>query len=139
MALVRYLLLLCFAAVSAAQPLQFMVLKEGVLEERLRLAHPKNAERYARLKKLFEETGCRGDNYHEQAVKGSKQPNLICDVSGTRTAESAEEPRKIIVGAHFDAMGGSGVIDNWSGAVLLPSLSEFLRTSPHRHKAGWRQ
>ena len=53
---------------------------------------------------------------------------MICQVSG-----SGESPQKIIAGAHFDSVGGDGVIDNWSGAVLLPSLSEFLRRSPHRH------
>jgi hypothetical protein len=53
---------------------------------------------------------------------------MICDVAG-----SGERPRKIIVGAHFDSVGGDGIIDNWSGAVLLPSLSEFLRERPRRH------
>jgi Zn-dependent M28 family amino/carboxypeptidase len=124
----RCLLVLAFAAAAAAQPLEFTVLKEGVLQERLKLAHPKNAERYARLKVLFDESGCRGDSFREQAVKGSKEPNVICGVAG-----SGESPRKIIVGAHFDAVGGDGVIDNWSGAVLLPSLSASLRQRPRRH------
>ena len=105
-----------------------MVLKEGVLQDRLKLAHPKNPERYGRLKSLFDEEGCRGDTFHEQAVKGSKEPNMICGVAGT-----GESPRKIIVGAHFDSIGGDGIIDNWSGAVLLPSLSSFLRQRPRRH------
>jgi len=61
-------------------------------------------------------------------VNRSKEPNLICEVAGT-----GESPRKIIVGAHFDSVGGDGIIDNWSGAVLLPSLSEFLRRKPRRH------
>lgn len=124
----RFLLLLTFAASATAQPLEFMILKEGVLQDRLRLAHPKNSERYERLKSLFEESGCRGDAFHEQAVKGSKEPNMICEVAGT-----GESPKKIIVGAHFDCNGGDGIIDNWSGAVLLPSLSSFLRRSPRRH------
>src|SRR5262249_3899246 len=124
----RYLLILAFAATAAAQPMEFMILKEGVLQERLRLAHPQNPERYARLKTLFDDSGCRGDAFHEQAVKGSKEPNLICQVAG-----NGESPRKIIVGAHFDSGGGDGVIDNWSGSVLLPSLSEFVRRSPRRH------
>jgi Zn-dependent M28 family amino/carboxypeptidase len=124
----RCLILLLFAASAAAQPVEYMVLKEGVLQERLRLAHPKNQERYARLRKLFDEEGCGGPTFREQTVKGSKEPNLICDVAGT-----GADPRTIIVGAHFDAVGGDGVIDNWSGAVLLPGLSEFLRRGSRRH------
>src|SRR6185436_301314 len=38
-----------------------------------------------------------------------------------------------IVGAHFDHFGGDGIVDNWSGAVLLPSLYSFLRKNPPRH------
>lgn len=124
----RSILFLLLAASAAAQPVEFMVLKEGVLQERLRLAHPKNQERYARLKKLFDEEGCQGDAFREQAVKGSKEPNLICDIAG-----SDDSARKIIVGAHYDAVGGDGIVDNWSGAVLLPSLSEFLRRGSRRH------
>lgn len=124
----RWLLILLLSAVGAAQPLEITVLKEDLLQEHLRLAHPQNPERYKRLKALFVEAGCEGGAFREQAVKGSKEPNLICEVAG-----SGESPNKIIVGAHFDAVGGDGVIDNWSGAVILPSLAEFLRSSPRRH------
>ena len=120
------LLLLAFAA--SAQHVEYSLLKEGVLQDRLKLASPKNAERYLRLKSLLAESGCQGASFREQAVKGSKEPNLICE-----TPAAGEQPRKIIVGAHFDAVGGDGVIDNWSGAVLLPSLFEFLASAPRRH------
>jgi Peptidase family M28 len=124
----RHLLLFALAACAAAQPLEVAVLKESVLQERLRLADPRNPERYKRLKELFAETGCEGERFREQLVKGSKEPNLICDVAG-----SGDSPNRIIIGAHFDAVGGDGVIDNWSGAVLLPGLAEFLRSNPRRH------
>lgn len=116
------------AALAAAQPrtIEFSVLKDGVLEARLRLAHPKAAERYRRLRTLFEQTGCR--ELREQKVKGSKEPNLICPVAGDRP----DAPR-IVVGAHFDSFGGDGVIDNWTGAILLPSLAELMRQKPRRH------
>lgn len=124
----RIALLVAVAATGLAQKLEFPVLKEGVLQERLQLAHRDNAERYRRLLKLFSETGCRDTNFREQAVKGSKEPNLICDV-----AAADANARKIIVGAHFDAIGGDGIIDNWSGAILLPSLAAIMRMSPRRH------
>jgi Zn-dependent M28 family amino/carboxypeptidase len=59
-------------------------------------------------------------------VRGSKQPNLIC-VSGD------ENQRRIVVGAHYDSAGGDGVIDNWTGAILLPSLGQFMRERKRRH------
>src|SRR5256885_7799726 len=53
---------------------------------------------------------------------------MICGVAGT-----GDHPRKIIVGAHFDSVGGDGIIDNWSGAVLLPMLFEFTDGAHRRH------
>jgi hypothetical protein len=122
------LLLILLAAAASAQSLEFKTLKEGVLQERLRLAHSKNPERYRRLKNLFAQSGCDGDSFREQKVGGSKEPNMICGLAG-----SGENPRKIIVGAHFDSEGGDGIIDNWSGAVLLPTLFEFAGGTQRRH------
>jgi len=120
------LVVLALAAAAPAQTIEFRSLVPGLLEERLRLATPKTAERFARLRTLFEETGCTA--LSEQKVKGSKEPNLICGVPA-----GGVEPRKIIVGAHFDCAGGDGIIDNWTGAILLPSLAEFMRQKPRRH------
>src|SRR5437660_870655 len=40
----------------------------------------------------------------------------------------------IIVGAHFDRVSeGDGVVDNWSGASLLPSLYEAVKIEPRKH------
>ncbi|MCW5963199.1 MAG: M28 family peptidase [Bryobacterales bacterium] len=99
------------------------------MEDRLRLAVANEGERRIRLTKLMEESGCTGDAFTEQRFRGSKQPNLICSI----TASSAESTGTIIVGAHYDSAGGEGVIDNWTGAILLPSLFEMIRKSPTRH------
>ena len=111
---------------AMAESITFMTLEPGVLEQRLRLAHPKVDERYSRLKDLFSETGCAG--LKEQAVRGSKQPNLICSSPGDENAG------RIVVGAHYDSYGGDGVIDNWTGAILLPSLGRFIREKKRRHE-----
>jgi putative aminopeptidase FrvX len=124
----RHVLLLVLIAAARAQTIEFHVIDPDLLQQRLRMAHPKNSERYARLKTLFEQTGCTGDLYREQKVSGSKQPNLVCRVPGNQ-----ESSRRIVVGAHFDSIGGDGIVDNWSGAVLLPSLAEFMRKTPRRH------
>lgn len=128
MFVMKYVLLTLVAAVGLAERIEFMVLKEGVLQERLRMAHSKISERYRRLETLFQETGCVGEALRQQKVRGSKEPNLICAVAAT-----GDSPRKILVGAHFDFVGGQGIVDNWSGAVLLPSLAEFMRKSPRKH------
>lgn len=40
----------------------------------------------------------------------------------------------IVVGAHFDKVPlGEGIVDNWTGAALLPSLMESLRKSARQH------
>jgi len=115
-----------WATAAVAQTIEFRSLVPGLLEERLRLATPKTAERFARLRTLFEQTGCTA--LSEQKVKGSKQPNLICSVQSEDTGK-----RRILVGAHFDCAGGDGIIDNWTGAILLPSLADFMRQKPRRH------
>lgn len=52
---------------------------------------------------------------------------MICFLPGS-------SDRTIIVGAHFDHFPkGDGVVDNWSGAALLPSLYQGLTTTPHTH------
>jgi hypothetical protein len=123
----RFILAIAFSHVVFAQDIVFKSLHEGVLEERLRLAHRKIPERFNRLKALFEQTGC--PSLTEQPVKHSKEPNLICTIQ----AKDPEVTTTIVVGAHFDFVGGEGVIDNWTGAILLPSLSEFIREKPRRH------
>ena len=76
---------------------------------------------------MFSEAGCDEQHLSEQPVKGSKQPNVICLLPGT-------SDKVIIVGAHFDYVSaGNGVVDNWSGASLLPSLYEAIKIEPRKH------
>ncbi len=52
---------------------------------------------------------------------------MICVLPGN-------SEKVIIVGAHFDHVSdGSGVVDNWSGASLLPSLYQALKDHPRKH------
>ena len=87
----------------------------------------KHAERKSTLESLFTEVGC-GEHLSEQPVHGPKEPNIVCTLEG-------EEPRTIVVGGHYDFIDrGVGAVDDWSGAVLLPSLYQSLRASPRRHR-----
>jgi hypothetical protein len=119
------LLLFC-AAPAGAVDIQFKEIPRAVIESRLRLAPGKNKEREPGLRELFEQERC--PQLSEQPVKHVKAPNLICSVPGS--LESI-----IVVGAHFDFVDlGAGVLDNWSGAAILPSLLESLQGVPRRHR-----
>ena len=129
----RQILLSCFAllvlaASSHAASIQYRTVARPVVEGRLRATPPENADRERTLRELFSEAGCASDQLQEQAVKHAKLPNVICTVPG-------QTDSTIIVGAHFDRVAeGSGVIDNWSGAAMLPSLLQSLMGHPRRHR-----
>jgi Iap family predicted aminopeptidase len=98
-----------------------------MIQQRLAGFKTTNSEREQELHALFEETGCNGENLTEQRVKHSHDPNLICTLSG-------QSESRIVVGGHFDFVNrGQGVVDNWSGSSLLPSLYQSLNRSPRRH------
>ena len=85
-----------------------------------------NQQRESTLKKIFAEAGCNDQHLSEQPVKGSKLPNVVCLLPGS-------SEKIIIVGAHFDRVSeGDGVVDNWSGASLLPSLFEAVKVEPRK-------
>jgi len=118
---------LIFTAAAAAQPDPFLQLRQSVIEERLRHYAASNPDRAETIKRLFEEAGCRGERLKEQPVDHSAAPNVICTLPGKTN-------HTIIVGAHFDHVSrGDGVVDNWSGASLLPSLYESLSSLPREH------
>ena len=115
------ILLLVAMAVPAAT---FQQLSENVIESRLQKNAHTNREREAELKALFTEAGC-GSLTERRVPK--LLPNVVCVLPG-------ETDSTIIVGAHYDKVeNGDGVVDNWSGASLLPSLFESLHGQPRRH------
>ena len=114
-------LFIAVSAAVAAQKIEFIPVKPSVLEERLRRVRTKIQEREQTLRALFESAGCADDRLQEQAVKGGRTPNLICTLEGTEDAT-------VIVAAHYDKVpSGAGVVDDWSGASMLPSLYESLK------------
>jgi hypothetical protein len=120
------LLSLYVAASANAETLRLSPVSRAVVEDRLGQYGGTNVEREATLKHMFVEAGC-GEHLSEQPVGRSKAPNLICVHPGT-------SGRIIIVGAHFDRVSaGEGVVDNWSGASLLPSLFQAVAIEPRQH------
>ncbi len=113
-------------AYAHAQHGTFNRLERDVIEQRLRQFSKKDPERELRIRQLFDAAGC-GDHLQEQPVKHEKLPNVICTLPGTTNSV-------IVIGAHFDHVdAGDGVVDNWSGAALLPSLFESLKDAPRQH------
>ncbi|MGA8152901.1 MAG: M28 family peptidase [Terriglobales bacterium] len=111
---------------SAAQAIRYHLAPREVVEARLGKYAGSNKEREATLRQLFADAGC-DQHVSEQAVKGSKVPNVVCLLPGS-------SDRTVIVGAHFDHVSeGDGVVDNWSGASLLPSLYEAVKVEPRKH------
>ena len=126
-ALVPLAILLALAVEARAQTVHFETLNRSVIEARLRESPRENADREAALEKLFEQSGCTGANLSRQPVIHERLPNVVCTLPGTTGSI-------IMVGAHFDHVArGTGIIDNWSGASLLPSLLESLRHEPRKH------
>lgn len=101
----------------------------AIIEGRVERLSRNVAERRATLEKLFQGAGCTGEALVTQKVRGSKEPNVICTLKGQDPSAGV-----IVVGGHFDLITrGMGAVDDWSGAVLLPSLYESLKSRPRRH------
>jgi hypothetical protein len=118
------------AAQNQAAPstrIQFKLVSPSEIQARLNLYKGSNKDRETSLLRLFEEAGCTPAHLSEQAVPKSGEPNIICVLPG-------ETSQQIVVGAHFDHAGiGDGIVDNWGGASLLPTLFQSLAASSRRH------
>jgi hypothetical protein len=122
------LAIVVFLASSAAAftGLKYVLFGRDLIESRVKSFSRNDAKREETLRNMFVEAGC-GEHISELAVDRVKQPDLVCILPG-------QTDRVIIVGAHFDHIdAGDGVVDNWSGACLLPTLYQGLRTAPRQH------
>jgi hypothetical protein len=107
----------------SADGLKLQLISPSLIGERLEDGHVPAKERQLRIEQLFREVGC------ETALQpvDKKSANVICDLPG-------EMPDPIVVGAHFDFVDeGQGIVDDWSGASLLVSLYQTLKTSVRKH------
>jgi Iap family predicted aminopeptidase len=112
---------------SQVAQVRFSIVDSQLVEQRLKSYKGNDSEREATIKNLFQSAGCPAEKLVEQPVKGLKQSNVICILPGNTDST-------IVVGAHFDHVAaGDGVVDNWSGASMLPSLYEALKTDLRKH------
>jgi len=78
----KLILFVAFCDALSAQNLYFQTLPSEAIEARFNRLRRTNPERAAELASMFSDAGCNDSLYSEQAVKGSKLPNLICRLSG---------------------------------------------------------
>ena len=119
---------LAAAAFASAQTAHLRLQTREVVGGHLRSFSTKNSEREALIRKWLAEAGCKDKNLSEEALDRKLPPNVICALPGL-TKEV------IVVGAHTDHVDSfvDGVVDNWTGAVLLPALLYSLSAQPRRH------
>jgi Zn-dependent M28 family amino/carboxypeptidase len=110
---------------GAFAQVRYFKLDRDLVESRVKLAQKDNPRRQQALLDEFTDSGCK--DLTTQKVSGSKLANVICVLRG-------DSDEQIVVGAHFDKVeDGMGVIDNWSGASLLPSLLQSLASEKRKH------
>lgn len=108
---------------TGAEGLRLILVKPDLVAERLREGSVAATERQGLVERLFREAGC---DVTLQAIS-KKSANVICDLPG-------ETGVTLIVGAHFDfADRGEGIVDDWSGASMLVSLYQALKSSRSKH------
>jgi hypothetical protein len=115
-------LILALFPVCHAQKFRFSPLAETVIQQREEHAPANRQNRAARIRQLFVEAGCGRDRLSEQPLENMAGTNVICRLPG-KSKES------IIVGANYSPE----VLDNWTGACLLPSLYQSLVNRKRHH------
>src|SRR6187549_1352852 len=113
------LLVLCsFSALASAQT-QTEIIDRGIKEE-LALAPCKNIERQAAVRSLFAKNGAAESDITVEKFK---------DIENVVVVKKGKTDETVVIGAHYDKVSaGCGVIDNWSGVVILARLYNAIRT-----------
>lgn len=92
---------------------------EAELTENIKAVNCKNSERLNAVKDLFIKMGAAENEIKIEKLKDAE--NLI-------VVKKGKTDEKIIVGAHYDKTSdGCGVIDNWSGIVILANIYRTFR------------
>lgn len=124
----KFLLFVFLCASAQAQEIRYTVVSQELVEARLKRAPKSNKERAQELSRMFAEAGCAPENITEQKLGMGRVPNIICVLPG-------ESDKVIVIGAHLDKVSaGAGIVDNWSGASLLPSIFEALKREKRSHR-----
>lgn len=106
-----------------AEKLEVDLVVEALVKSRLERGIVEHRQRQGTIRDLFNDVGC---SVEEQRID-KNSGNVICTLPG-KTASA------IVVGGHFDFVErGKGLVDDWSGTSLLPSLYHALKNRPREH------
>ena len=112
-----------FAGLCLAEKIEIDLVVATVLKNRLASGEVKARQRQAAIQDLFSEVGC----FVEEQRIDKSSGNVICTLPGQTNST-------IVVGGHFDFVDRrKGIVDNWSGVSLLPSLYQSLKSRPRQH------
>jgi hypothetical protein len=113
---------------ASAQTAHIRLQSREAVEARLRSFSTDNSRRETLIRDWLAASGCTAANLSEETLDRKLPPNVICVLPG-------ETEQVIVVGAHTDHVDsfGDGVVDNWTGAVLLPALFYSLSGQPRHH------
>jgi Peptidase family M28 len=115
------------APAPAPSPASYAILTREALIDHLKQFSGSNKDREQRVRNWFLQAGCPESQLTEQKVSWGEPPNVFCMLPG-------ETSSIIVVSAHFDYVNrGEGVVDNWTGATLLPAFASTLRQISRRH------
>ena len=79
----------------------------------------KNDERLASVKSLFAKMGAKDDEIKVEKIKNVENVLLV---------KKGKTDEKVILGAHYDKTSdGCGVLDNWTGIVILANLYRTMK------------
>jgi len=126
LALVLAALLFAISAKAQKKPYPvFRVLDQQTVDAMVLGVPQPNQLRLAQVKRAFSDVECTETNLREQAT--AEGTNLLCTLPGNSTDT-------ILVVAHYLHVGeGMSVVDDWSGAIMLPFLYRALTATPRRH------
>jgi len=111
------------ATAGPADTLSIDLAGRALLQSRLESGLAPLRQREAIILRLFHDAGCAAEGQRVDRHFG----NVVCTLPG-------ETDSVIAVGGHFDFVeAGSGIVDDWSGASLLPSLYQALKSRPRKH------
>jgi Zn-dependent M28 family amino/carboxypeptidase len=121
--ILRLALALAAGVAMSAEELHVDLATRELVHSRLEAGQVAHELRQSTIARLFADAGC---IVTEQKVF-RKTANVICTLPG-------ESPATIAVGGHFDYVRlGRGIVDDWSGTALLPSLFAALSGTPRKH------
>jgi len=111
------------ACLAEGLKLELKLVSRSSVNERLRAGAVSAADRQNEIEQLFQQVGCRTETQRVDR----RSANVMCTLPG-------ETDATILIGGHFDfANEGTGIVDDWSGVSLLPSLYQTLKDKPHKH------